>query len=437
MMRRLALLSVLFASAALAEEWQWQDALVPEPGFDLDAAQVFRVTSLAADGKGTLREALRKKGPRIVVFEIGGVIDLRMKSLQIEAPQVFVAGQSAPAPGITLIRGGLTIKADQAVVQHLRVRPGDAGRPRKSGWQPDGITTAGAPAGVWIDHCSVTWAVDENISASTSQSPAGEPAGRIFIRDCLIAEGLRNATHEKGEHSKGTLVLDGTREVAIVGNLYASNTERNPVFKLNTSGVVVNNVIANPGQRAIHASVPDAESAGLPRARLAVVGNIVLLGEKTKKTAAIFEGVADGFFKDNEGYNWLGEPVPELRQPFPTLAEPPLWPAGLKARSPAAALWHVARFAGARPAERDAIDTRIVREVLTGAGRIIDSQDEVGGYPKIDPVQRPLEVPDKNRRAWLEQLAREVIFGPARISSPKPQARVSPPLAPFIGSRCV
>jgi hypothetical protein len=409
----LALLSILTTTALAADTtpWKWQDALVPDPGFTLDAAQVLRVTSLEADGKGTLRAALREKGPKLIVFEIGGVIDLGMKNMESREPQVFIAGQTAPAPGITLIRGGVRIVGSQTVVQHLRVRPGDAGQPKKSGWEPDGITTTGAPQDVWIDHCSATWSCDENISAATFQSPTGEPARRIFIRDCIIAEGLSDGPHGKGEHSKGTLVFDGTQNVAIVGCLYASNTERNPVFKLDTSGVVVNCVMANPGQRAIHATLPEAKESNLPKARIAVVGNVVLLGEKTKKSAAVFEGIADGFFKANEGYNWLGQPIPELRVPFPTLAAPPVWPEGLEARSTTAALWHVARFAGARPAERDAIDTRIVREALTGAARQIDSQEEVGGYPKLEPVTRKLDVPEENRRAWLEKLAREVTLG--------------------------
>jgi hypothetical protein len=394
--------------------WKWQDALVPDVGFDLDAAQVVHVTTLEAKGPGSLADALKTSGPRLVVFDVGGVIDLGMKALDLREPQIVVAGQTAPKPGITLIRGGLRLFADQTVVQHLRVRPGDAGQAKRSGWSPDGISTAGGPADVWIDHCSATWALDEQISATTFKPPTPEPARRIFIRDCLIAEGLNDASHEKGPHSKGTLVFGGTQHVAIVGNLYASNVERNPVFQAGTSGVVVNNVIANPGERAVHAHAANEASPNFPHARIAVVGNVVLFGERTKKAAAVFEGVAEAFFKGNEGFDWFGQPVPELRFPMPTLPEPPVWPEGLQAQSTAAAIWKVARFAGARPAERDAIDTRIVREALTGQARIIDSQEEVGGYPKLEPAKRVLEVPATGRRAWLEKQAREVTFGPAR-----------------------
>ena len=412
----IALFAVCVAFTALQATaqtpWKWQDALVPDVGFDLDQAKVIRVTSLASKGKGTLRAALWEKGPRIIVFEVGGVIDLEMKSLEVSEPQVIIAGQTAPGPGITLIRGGLGIESNQTVVQHLAVRPGDAGQPKKSGWTPDGITTSGGPVDVWIDHCSVTWSVDENISAATYKSPTGEPAQRIFIRDCIIAEGLKESTHNKGEHSKGTLVFDGTKNVAIVRCLYASNTERNPVFKLDTSGVVVNCVMANPGQRAIHAAVPGSEGLNLPPAKISVVGNLVLFGEKSKRSArAIFEGTAEGFFKDNEGYDWSGKPLDLLRTPFQTLDKPPVWPEGLQTVSTSAAQWHIARYVGARPALRDPIDQRIVSSALCGTAKQIDSQDEVGGYPKHEAVTRALNVPDTKRREWLEKLAREVTFG--------------------------
>ena len=348
----------------------------------------------------------------------------RKRDIEIREPDVYIAGQTAPSPGITITHGGLGLEADRIVLQHLHVRPGDAGKPKGSGWEPDGITTSGGPADVWIDHCSATWSIDENISAATYNSPTGEPARRIFIRDCLIAEGLNNATHAKGPHSKGTLVFDGTQQVAIVRNLYVSNIERNPVFKPNTSGVVVNNVMANPGQRGLHASPPDNENANLPKARIAAVANVQLGGRDTRKTASTFEGApAEIYFKDNEAYSWKGEKQPLMRNPFPTLEAPPLWPEGLEAKTTTEALWHIARFVGARPADRDAIDTRIVRDALTGAGRIIDSQEEVGGYPKIEPVTRVLEVPATGRRAWLEKITKEVVYGPEEVPVPKSAPR--------------
>ena len=88
--------------------------------------KVVRVTTLATEGPGSFAEAVNTKGPRIVVFEVGGIIDLGTKTLRITEPDLTIAGQTAPAPGITLIRGGLDIATSNVIVRHLRVRPGDA-----------------------------------------------------------------------------------------------------------------------------------------------------------------------------------------------------------------------------------------------------------------------------------------------------------------------
>src|SRR5262249_18108355 len=128
--------------------------------------KIVRVTTLAAKGPGSFAEAVATAGRRIVVFEVGGVIDLDKQILRIPEPFLTIAGQTGPAPGITLIRGGRLIDTHDVVVQHLRVRPGEAGHAKKSGWEPDGLSTLRTAYNVIVDHCSFTWAVDENLSAS-------------------------------------------------------------------------------------------------------------------------------------------------------------------------------------------------------------------------------------------------------------------------------
>lgn len=61
--------------------------------------------------------------------------------------------------------------------------------------------------------------------------------------------------------------------------------------------------------------------------------------------------------------------------------------------------------AGARPAQRDAIDRRLTDETKAGTGRVIDSQDDTEGYPSCQPVRRPLDIPDSGIEEWLEKLA--------------------------------
>lgn len=385
--------------------WTWSDEIIPDLGFDLDAARVIKVTSLEGTGDGSLRDALWKDGPRIIVFEVGGVIDLGKKDLTIKNPQVIVAGQTAPAPGITLIRGGISVSASQVLLQHLAIRPGDAGEKKGSGYTPDGISTSRAVHDVWVDHCSLTWAVDENLSASGYGAPEGEFTRRVYFRDCLVAEGLNDSSHEKGPHSKGTLILDGTREVAIVRCLYAANVERNPLFKPETSGVVVNCLMSSVGQRSLHAGGIPADDSKVSLAKVAAVGNVVLFAPHTKESGAVAEGPAEWFMEDNFGKNAVGEAIPQIRNGEALLDQAPVWPIGLKAIPSAEVIDFLSRNVGARPGQRDPIDHRIVTSAVEQSGKIIDSQEDVGGYPAYDPTTHPLEVPETGRREWLARMA--------------------------------
>src|SRR5690606_28817799 len=124
----------------------------------------------------------------------------------------------------------------------------DSGKP-----ESDGLSLIGGEAhDVIVDHCSFSWATDENLSASGERTKGPEAtAHRATFSNCIVAEGLSKSTHGKGEHSKGSLIHDFCREIAIVGNLYAHNMRRNPYFKAHTTGAIVNNVVYNPGTAAI------------------------------------------------------------------------------------------------------------------------------------------------------------------------------------------
>ncbi|WP_211368310.1 pectate lyase family protein [Pseudoxanthomonas gei] len=362
--------------------------------------KVIRVTTLAAEGPGSFAEAVHSKGPRIVVFEVGGVIDLGVKTVSIREPYLTIAGQTAPQPGITLIRGGLDIFAHEVIIQHLRVRPGDAGLAKMSGNDFDAISTVGAHD-VIIDHCSLTWATDENLSASGTRFAGDTPeqwrqgtSHRITFSNNIIAEGLAHANHVKGEHSKGSLIHDNARDILIVGNLYAQNFERNPFFKGGTQGWVVNNLIYNPGQRGIQYNLIAAEWAGHPYqdGRMAVVGNVMRAGPDTPAKSAFFmfggSGNLDLYMHDNIAVDRIGDPLPLLGR-YTTAAvaprllkEAPPLPFGVKPIPATQVQDAVIADVGARPWDRDDIDRRILENTIEGRGHIIDSQDEVLGYPK-------------------------------------------------------
>ncbi len=375
--------------------------------------EVIRVTTLKNEGPGSLKAALETKGPRIVVFEVGGVIDLAQTNLSITEPFLTLAGQTAPSPGITLIRGGMRIEAHDVIVQHIRIRPGDVGDPKQSGWEPDGLSTVGANAhDIVVEHCSFTWATDENLSASGPRLEGPEATSRrITFRHNIIAECLSDSTHAKGEHSKGTLIHDFCQDIAVIGNLYAHNLDRNPYFKAYTTGVIVNNLIYNPGRNAIQLGYWGKEwqkSTYKPvNARVSVVGNVMRHGADTRKNLALVSDKGDAYLEDNLAFDRGGKPVPLTTKKITLLQEKPVWPEELNPLPAENVETYVLQKAGARPWERDAIDARIVEQVRTRKGRIIDSQEEVGGYPHLNPTERKLNVPAENVQAWLETFTAE------------------------------
>jgi pectate lyase len=374
----------------------------PTPGGR--GGRILRVTTLSATGPGSLLEALAAKGPRIVVFEVGGVIDLGGQTVHVVEPYLTVAGQTAPSPGVTLIRGGIDIHGHDVIVQHIRVRPGEAGGARGKGPDFDAISTIGAHD-VIVDHCSLTWATDENLSASGPRHKGATPeewrrntSRRITFSNNLIAEGLANSTHPKGEHSKGSLIHDHVQDVLIVGNLYAHNYERSPLFKGGVRGMVINNFIYDPGQRALHYNLIDEEWRGHPHetGRMVAIGNVLRAGPSTPPDLAFFmlggSGDLEWYAEDNLAVDRIGRPLPQTGRyttndaALQTIERPAL-PPGLTVIPANQVEESVIRNAGARPWDRDAVDARIVANVAEGRGRIIDSEQEVGGYPAYAPTR--------------------------------------------------
>lgn len=376
--------------------------------------KIIRVTNLNAKGPGSLREAIEAKGPRIVVFEVGGVIDLNKGQLDVREPFLTIAGQTAPSPGITIIKGGFWINTHDILIQHIRVRPGDAGEPKRSGWFPDGLTTSGGDAyNVLVDHCSFTWAVNENLSASGRRTEGPDSTSHnITFSNNIIAECLSNSSHEKGPHSKGMLIHDFCRDIAIVGNLFAHNGMRNPYFKAHSTGVIVNNLIYNPGRVAIllYYSKSEWKNARYEpeNCRVSIVGNVLYAGKNTNEKMALVAAMGDAFMKDNLAFGAEGMALPLTYGNINILSEKPVWPTDFMPLPANEVVGYITGHVGARPKERDAVDKRIIQDFLDKKGQILDSQDEVGGYPKHKATYRKLDVPEEDIDSWLMQLASEL-----------------------------
>ena len=378
------------------------------------SGNVFKVTNLNKDGPGSFQEACADSGNRLVVFEVGGVIDLEKTTINITNPYLTIAGQTAPSPGITLIKGSIKVKTHDVVIQHIAIRPGEAGQPKKSGWEPDGFGCAGNDAyNVVFDHCSATWAVDENLSVSgPADSEPMTSSHDVTLYKCIIAEGLSNSSHAKGEHSKGTLIHDGVVNISIIGCLFAHNKNRNPYFKGNTKAVMVNSVIYNSGNRCIHmADYGRSGSTIIGKSVGALVGNIWIKGINSSSqpfvTSTKNRECGQVYLSDNILRDRKGADMEAVDNYIKILDSPPVWPDGLVVKPAIEALYDVLQTVGSRAGNRDAIDVRIIKSLIDGTGKIIDSENDVGGYPRYILTKRNIEVPNAKlaRRDWLNKLS--------------------------------
>jgi hypothetical protein len=364
---------------------------------------ILRISSLQDSGPATLRECLESRTPRICVFEVAGEIQLRTP-LRIRSPYITVAGQTAPPPGITISRGGISIETHDVLLQHLAVRPGDSllGAPART---RDAISIGGAPPrdayNVVIDHLSLTWAVDENIS---TWHPSTHD---VTITQSIIAEGLHRSIHPKGPHSKGVMIGNGSSRITLFKNLIAANDERNPYIKPGTRSEIINNVVYGWGARGpwTLCNLTNNDKTEEP-VFLSFIGNTYVAAPWSFIGAPVYAkrlaSTSRVYLRDNRFIgttdkvlsDWAATTLPET--PFRALV-PPLVSPGSSTLPSGQAYFEVLRNAGSRPFNRSRIDRRIVRQTTRRRGSIKDCikgcSRSVGVKPNPRVRYRKLQLP--------------------------------------------
>ncbi|MFC6767189.1 RICIN domain-containing protein [Natrinema soli] len=355
-----------------------------------------RVITITEPTRSAVEDAFQTSGPRLIVFETSGTIDLGNRALQITEDKCWVAGQTAPSPGITFVKGMLQVDANDCVVQHVRSRIGPGNGSIQGN---DALNTQDGTRNNVIDHVSASWGVDECLSV-------GYDTQDTTVTNCLIYEGLWNPYGDEADHNFGTLVGDGASNVTLAGNVWAKCRGRLPRLKNDTETVVVNNLTYFFDESA------NADGSAVT----SFVGNVYT--GLTDTGDPVLEGTPTAYHRDNVTADPAldGQSFAEV----PSTSSPPVWPSGLSELPSGDVERHNLANAGARPADRTGNDRRIIQEIGDRAGNDrlgspydywVGHHDEVGGYPQLPVNTHSLSVPDSGLRDWLAEWASAVEVG--------------------------
>ena len=183
---------------------------------------VVHVTNLNESGTGSLMDAVSQPN-RIVVFDVGGVINLSPSAIISVASNVTVAGQTAPGGGITIYGNRVVTNGTNVILRFLRMRGSINMASDKCAVTVDGASN------IIYDHCSISWGRWDNVHITNSNN--------ITFQYCIIGEGIAP--------QKFGAITDGTRNWTVSHCLWINNTSRNPKMKCFLQ--YINNVVYNYG----------------------------------------------------------------------------------------------------------------------------------------------------------------------------------------------
>jgi hypothetical protein len=424
---------------------------------------VYRVTNLNDSGTGSLRNAVSASNG-VIVFTVSGQIDLKSE-LRITGSNLTIAGQTAPGGGITIANCPVTITGSNIILRYLRFRLGDQGKEyytinnSKQEVTPDPDALGAKDCNnIIIDHCSMSWCIDECASFSRIKN--------LTMQYCIISESLNTSWHPKGSHGYGGIW--GGSNASYHHNLLAHHKSRNPRFdhkyvasKTTKEGVYetyfgpidyVNNVIYNWKDNSTYGGETDDANNTF---HINMIGNYYKAGPSTASSinnrlmqltshcenciangnAAPAKIFLEGNLINDAAAAWDNIAMDgnaETRDKTELKNNAKLssrWTTNINGvgfiEAANEAYNSVLSFAGAS-LKRDAIDERIVKDVKEKTGKIIDSVNDTPGYITDENFYKGTPITDTDNDgmpdSWeTEQMTALGVTGKA-VSEFKPSA---------------
>ncbi len=347
---------------------------------------VYHVTNLSGDRQpgSFLYGLLDLTGPRTIVFDVSGIIDLGFKAI-FTPKYVTIAGQTAPGKGICIKGSNINVGSDN-ICRHMRLKRGygDTG---------NALGLSGSNHAI-VDHTTAAWGTDETVS--------GRSAKNVSFQYSIIAEALGIADHKNyatGTNHGYAATIDGK-----IGswhhNLLANCAGRNWSMGGGMDGTntaigqmdIFNNVVYNWNKRTTDGNCHEVN----------FVGNYYKMGPATKHTVLFtqnYENIGSaqstwkayikGNIRENldgtlttdrkdDTYNVVlsnGDPGPS----YESVVDAPFFESYAKIHSAKDAFKIVLSEAGATMPMRDNQHLRVVKEALNGSYTYVGSRSGLKG----------------------------------------------------------
>jgi len=375
--------------------------------------RVLFIDNLNDSGAGSARQALAvETGPRIVIPRVSGTIgnqtDLKIKS------HCYLAGQAAPGDGLCFAGNGLQIQGQDILVRHIRARSGDdqgAGIPPPDGrWENRKSIQIGDPEDIggttrWVlDHITASWGVDSNFT----------PLYRTHhgtLCWSMVYEGLYHSSHPEGPHSMCLDVALGfVKSLSIHHNILAHCNQRMPQISGECEIDMRNNIAYNWKEAPFETKNPNNQINFVSNAyvygldHVGPITGVIVVAESDVGMQMYLRGNSDprgDYGQTALKDNWQmlqtigGEQIPD-RFKEGHLLDRPMKAPPVTTQDVVGMLPKMGLTCGASKPKRDSQDDRIINDIqsaLSGnpTGHLIDSQEDVGGWPTLHSTTPPTD----------------------------------------------